>query len=607
MSAEPKAERRRREADDLTQAGFEASKSRDHVKASGLYARALKLDPAHDLALRQLISAATALTATSQIGSATTAWTAVLDIAPDLVGPRSSLAWLQATDGANDAALRHARIALALEPTSIDALCARVLALNHLRRFAEADSPSLEALALAPENVRVLKARAEFLAEAARFDECFEVFIKAIALAPDDVILLAAYAGVLERDGNLDAALSVFDRAQALSPASIVLMFSRASCLRDQGETDAAHALLRDLLRRDPNFTPAYRALVRMKKIDDPAEFRGQLSRLTTAKGVSELSNIEAGFALGDLLADTGEYDAAFKRYSTANKLCRDWQAARGRRFERKEFDNNLALVTERFGREFAELPASWGNATEQPIFVVGPTRSGTTLVEQICASHSQVVGLGELTDMVAAGAVIELQNRDRAHVTDWNQELFRAEADKIAEKLSVKSGGAVRYVDKNPSNILRLGLISAMFPRARIIWCRRDPRDVIVSNYMLHFTNNLWSTDLIDGAHAVRRIDQIGMAWKSHIRTPMLEVVYEDLVADLETHVRRIIDFLDLKWEPSCLAFHETRRRVATPSEWQVRQPIYTSSVGRWRHYERHLGPMLKALEAPLPAPTFT
>ena len=602
MSARSNPANSGRDADSLTKAGLEAHQARDFLKASDLYSRALKRDPTHDRALRLLIATARAFAANGQIGAAIAAWIGVVEVAPDLVEAQSSLARLHATDGANDTALRHARIALALEPNCVDALCSKVMGLSHLRRFDEADSASLIALDLAPEDVGVLKSRAEFLAEADRFAESFELFRKAAALAPNDVVLLAAYAGAFERDGDLDAALSILDRAQALAPGSLGLMFSRARCLRDQGQTDAAQSLLQDIIRRDPNFSPAYRFLVRMKRMDDPTEVRAQLSRLTTAKGISDRFRIDAGFALGDLLSDSGDYDGAFPRYRTANELSRAWQAARGQRFDRKELDLNLALVVQRFGREFGDVPASWGNATEQPIFVVGPTRSGTTLVEQICASHSRVEGLGELTEMVAAGGVIELQNRDRAHVAEWNGELFRAEADKIAAKLGAKSGGALRYVDKNPSNIMRLGLISAMFPRARIIWCRRDPRDVIVSNYMLNFSDNLWSTDLVDAAYAVRRIDQIGRVWESLIRIPMLEVVYEDLVADLEPQVRRIIDFLDLEWEPSCLAFHETQRRVATPSEWQVRQPIYTSSIGRWRRYERHLGPMLKALATPLP-----
>ena len=512
---------------------------------------------------------------------------------------------LHAIDGTNHLALRHARVALALEPMCVDALCAQTLAFSHLRRFEEAEESSILALNGAPLNVRVLQTRADLLFELGRTTECFAAYRRAIDLEPSNIVVSAAYAGALERNGDVEEAIEIIEQALGLAPTSMGLQYALARCLRDTGRTPRAEIVFRNLVRQDPKFAPAYRALVRMKKLEDTPEVRRLLAGLTTDTGVIERFNVEASFALGDLLADAREYGPAFKRYRQANDMQRAWRHARGRTFDRRDLDQKVALVNDRFGEEFSAVPQTWGNPSERPVFIVGLTRSGTTLVEQICASHSKVEGLGELPDMVAAAAAIERQNRDSARVQDWDSVKFREEADRIATKLTLKSGEALRFVDKNPSNLMRLGLISAMFPNARVIWCRRDPRDVIVSNYTLLFAENLWSTDLTDAAFAVRRIEQLGDAWRRHIKIPVLEVVYEQLVANLESQVRRIIDFLDLDWEPSCLDFQDTKRRVATPSEWQVRQPIYTSSVGRWRRYEHELGPMLRALETPLPPPT--
>ena len=134
------------------------------------------------------------------------------------------------------------------------------------------------------------------------------------------------------------------------------------------------------------------------------------------------------------------------------------------------------------------------------------------------------------------------------------------------------------------------------------MIWCHRDARDVVVSNYTLYFPRgNVWTTDLRNCAHAVRQTERLGTVWAGHSNLKILNVVYEELVAEPVAHVRRIIDFLGLDWEPDCLDFHRTSRRVSTYSNWQVRQPLYDSSVGRWRRYEKHLGPMFEALTEPL------
>jgi hypothetical protein len=146
----------------------------------------------------------------------------------------------------------------------------------------------------------------------------------------------------------------------------------------------------------------------------------------------------------------------------------------------------------------------------------------------------------------------------------------------------------------------MRLGLIGALFPNARVIWCRRDPRDVVVSNHTMYFgQGNLYSTSQSDCAYFVRQIDRVGECWLRESNMKILPIVYEDLAADIESHARKMIDFLGLAWEPACLEYYKTDRLVDTPSTWQVRQPVYTSSIGRWRRYEKHLGPMLEALAA--------
>jgi hypothetical protein len=217
--------------------------------------------------------------------------------------------------------------------------------------------------------------------------------------------------------------------------------------------------------------------------------------------------------------------------------------------------------------------------------------RSGTSLVEQIAASHSRVFGAGELTNIGEASA--ELGD------TPWTQAAVRRVADAHLERLRALGGGADRVIDKLPDNIFMLGVIATLYPGARIIFCRRDPRDIGLSCFFQKFSAGLltFSYDLADCGKRIRETERIAAHWHRVLPLRYLDIQYESLVADLAGESRRLIEFLGLAWEPACLDFHRTERTVRTASAWQVRQPLYSRSVGRWRHYERHLGLLLEEL----------
>ena len=172
--------------------------------------------------------------------------------------------------------------------------------------------------------------------------------------------------------------------------------------------------------------------------------------------------------------------------------------------------------------------------------------------------------------------------------------------ANEYIERLKSLGNGADRVIDKMPDTILHLGLVTLLFPSARIVFCRRDPRDVCLSCYFLPFNQLLpWAYDLVDCGFRALEIERLADHWRRVLPMRMLTIDYESLVADLEGESRRLIEFLGLDWEPACLEFYKTERPVRTSSGWQVRQPLYTSSVGRWRKYEKHLGPLLEVLAA--------
>jgi tetratricopeptide (TPR) repeat protein len=571
---------------------FTTGRVEDAVRLIG---KAVRLNPGH---MDAYLNLAEAQEAAGRRSEAIGACQKALALAPDFAEGHSRLAWLRANSGEDAVALGHARVALALEPTLVEALCAQGLALKQLRRPAEADAAYRRALELAPDDLRALSGHGVLLGEMDLVEEPVALFRRAVELRPNDVALLHYLAHHLELAGDIAGALEVIDKALKLAPNAPELRFSRGRCLRDIGDFAGAEATFLDVLKAHPKFAPALHALGRLKRLPDDADHRKQLSRLIADTSLPPRHRVQAGFALGDLLDRAGEYDAAFGRFAEANAIYRKSRSAAGESYNRQEIRASGDLFESRLASEFARDTDLWSNPTDLPVFVVGMPRSGTTLVEQICASHSQVAGLGESTIIRRLAEVIAAHNVGREHVGDWDASFSRAAADKHAAELARQAGGARRAVDKTPFNVLRLGLVGGLFPNARVIWCRRDPRDVVVSNHTMYFgTGNAFSTDLSDCAYATRHTDRIGAIWRDQGKLPVLEVVYEDLVADLDTHVRRIIDFLGLDWEPACLNFHQTERHVDTPSSWQVRQPIYSNSVGRWRRFEKHLGPMLETL----------
>jgi tetratricopeptide (TPR) repeat protein len=583
--------------DALALSGALAFARGDTNLAIRLIGKAIRVHPGH---LNAYLNLAEAYESSGRVPEAIETCQKAVVLAPDFPEGHSRLARLNAMAGAHALALSHARVALSLEPKLLEALGARGLALRHLKKFAEADQAYRTALDIAPDDVKILTGLGDLLNETDFIEEAERLFRRALDLKPNDHAILASLGQVVERSGDIAAAILLYDSSLEQKPDIPDIIFRRASCLRDNGDFEAAEAGYRNALRLQPQHSPSLLALARMKRLEDNSERRKSLTKLITDANQPPRHRIQAGFALGELLDRADEPDAAFQRYTEANANYKKLRAASGERFDRDELKSLVDVIDERLSLEFARDTDGWSTPTTLPVFVVGMPRSGTTLIEQICASHSQVVGAGELRGVQMAARRIGARNQAQKHIVDWDAPFARAEAEAHARELTRLAGDAVRVVDKTPLNLMRLGLIGAMFPKARVIWCRRDPRDVVISNHLMYFGyGNLYSTDQSDCAYAVRQINGLGEIWKRDSRLPILDVVYEDLVGDLDTHVRRIIDFLGLPWEPGCLDFQNTERHVGTPSSWQVRQPIYSNSVGRWRRYERHLGPMVATLAA--------
>ncbi len=254
------------------------------------------------------------------------------------------------------------------------------------------------------------------------------------------------------------------------------------------------------------------------------------------------------------------------------------------------------------FTPEFFAERTGFGDASEKPVFVVGLPRSGTTLIEQILASHPQITGLGELPDIERSlrKTVPEPFGDEYFfdHLQKLSPEASHEQAKKYLATISNRGGTKARAIDKMPHNFLVLGWIAMLFPKARVIHCKRDPMDVCVSCYAHHFSEaHAYSNDLGMLGKYHRSYEGLMHHWSRTLPISILDVHYEDVVANLEQTSRKMIAHLGLEWSESCLDFHKKKRIIQTPSQWQVRQPIYNSSVGRWRRYESHLQPLIESL----------
>jgi len=242
-----------------------------------------------------------------------------------------------------------------------------------------------------------------------------------------------------------------------------------------------------------------------------------------------------------------------------------------------------------------------FGDRSAQPVFIIGLPRSGTTLVERIAMSHSQVASVGEVDDIENLSHDFSDGDDFPKNVRNLTQDQSMDMARSYLRLLQEKSDRSLYVINKLPQNFFFAGLIHLLFPRAKIIHSVRDVRDSGLSCYFQNFEQpHPWSCDLAHLGHYINAYQDLIEHWRAVLPVPMLDVVYEDLVADLESHSRAIIDFLDLDWEPECLDFHTYKGAVKTASKWQVRKPVHNRSVGRWRDVEAQLAPMLDILKKP-------
>jgi tetratricopeptide (TPR) repeat protein len=365
-----------------------------------------------------------------------------------------------------------------------------------------------------------------------------------------------------------------------------------AELCTDRGEFAAAETLFKRALELAPELPAAWAGLARCRRMtDSDSSWLAVAQRLVAGK-LPLRQEIYMRFAIGKYFDDVKHYEQAFHSYYQANELTRKYGAV----FDRSQLTRQVDRILQEYGRAWLSRVGYHCASSARPIFIVGMPRSGTSLAEQILASHPAVFGAGELTFWGSAFAAYEaagLKSRSGAS-------MMPGIAADYLQRLMSLSAGARRVIDKMPANFLYAGLIHAAFPRARIIHMQRHPIDTCLSIYFQNFFNREpYTNDFANLAHYYGEYLRITDHWRAVLPSAtLLEIPYEALIADQEGWTRRMLEFVGLPWDSKCLDFHLTNRVVITTSKWQVRQKIHSASAGRWRNYEKFVGPLLRLIE---------
>jgi tetratricopeptide (TPR) repeat protein len=603
-------------------------------QAAACFRDALRARPAFALAYTNL---ANALRLMGDRAGALEHYRRAVQLDPGLAVARSNLGQWLLECGHPLEALEHCREAVRLQPHLAEAHSNLGNALRDLGRLAEAKVSYAEALRLNPGRAMVVNNIGQALQEEGRLDEAIAWYRRALAAEPASARFQTNLAGALHERDDLPGAEAAYHTALGLDPGyaeahaglgvlrheqgrygearacleealrlapELAVAHSSLGTLRvELNEPEAAQSAFRAALGHDPRCAAAWAQLATLLRDQLTDDERAALERLAADPDLPDRKRTGVLFGLAHVLDARGEYDRAAGLLSRANALQDAEWRARGPRYDpdgHARFVSRLiATCTPEF---FARLRGA-GLETRQPVFIVGLPRSGTTLVEQVLASHSQVFGAGELPLAHESFLGLPGADGDESRALEALGRLDAAAVHQVAQRhldrLGAISDRAARITDKMPDNYLYLALLAALFPKARFIHCRRDPRDVAVSCWMTHFRSIRWANDPEHIVARIREYRRLMEHWRAVLPVPVLEIDYEATVADLEGVARRLVDWCGLEWEPGCLAFHTNKRPVRTASVGQVRQPIYTRSVARWKHYEAALGPLFTALDS--------
>ena len=438
------------------------------------------------------------------------------------------------------------------------------------------------------------------LIDAGQLRDAVECFERAAKYDPRLAPARSRLGEQLSQLGQVPQAEALFRQSVVLEPDHVQGWVGLGRTLEDVGDAESALSCYRNVLARVPHHPFALgQRFALLRKSATEAELNRAQQVLHDDRSKDEARAL-VGYGLAKYHDRLGEYEAAATAGSIANASRRRASGALDRQALQARVDGLIAT----YDADFFFERRHFGLGTDQPVFIVGLPRSGTTLCEQILSSHPRLHGSGELPEL----ARLAVKALDEEDIPPWQAAskltVMRSRELGISYLRALRNGapkGLLRISDKSPLNFFQLGLAALLFPNARVIHCVRDARDNALSIWMENFNpDHRYATDFDDLAFFHNEHQRLMAHWRAVLPLKTLELRYEDTVNDIEAQARKLIAFLDAKWDARCLDFHRNARVVQTPSRWQVRQPIYNKSVERWRHYAPYLPQLLQAFVEP-------
>lgn len=524
------------------------------------------------------------------------AYRKAVEIQHDNSDARAGLADALNRCGRHQEAMLVAKSGLGVNPDHVHCRLALASALAMLGHDEEAANQFRTLLQKNPALVPAHARLAQLYLSQGRITAALEHQRAALRIDPDNPQLHCNLASGLQLAGRLHEAMGACSQALSLAPGLPEAIACQASILERQGNIHAAIEKLEPLLSGSGKAPGAALAFARLSpQLGREEEGIRLLEEQLASQMPPAATKDKMHKLLAKLYDGTGDYKRAIAHNNSAHAL-------RKTRFDTDAHDKLVDNIIASLNAAALDTVYGQGHPDKRPVFIVGMPRSGTSLAEQILASHPGVHGAGELADLPELAASLASATNSGSHfpfrLTVADSAQFQAHAQRYLELITQINPNAARITDKLPHNFIYLGVIQTLLPNARVIHIRRNPLDTCLSCYLQDFSSgHAYAYDLTHLGHYYRAYVRLMDHWRMTLRIPLLEIDYEQIVADLEGEARKLIEFCGLPWHGQCLRFHETQRTVSTPSYEQVRRPLYASSVGRWHHYEEWLAPLVEAL----------
>ena len=564
--------------------------------AERAYKKAIKSNPNYVEAYNNL---GTVLLDQGRLKEASNAFRKALKLLPDHPMILNNVGNVLQLQGENDKALSWFDKAISQDPDNADAYGNSGNALRALQRYEEAFAAYKRALEINPELADTHYNMGLILLELDELDDAIICFNQALKINPADKNIYMGLGNARSAQGNLDQAVAAYRKAIAIDPANTEFYRKLGKAFSDHGEVEEAVSVCRKALKINPGNAKAYLSLVQNKKFTEYDDDIRAMESLFAKQGNPDADSIRLAFSLGKAYEDLGDFDKSMEFVIKATRL------------KRNSYDYSIAESQELFDKykemfspDFFSNHRDSGDPDRTPVFIVGMPRSGTSLVEQILASHSDVYGAGELNDL---GKVFEsMRTSDKEKQCGIiPQELLELDAKAFANlgrgyiaRIRKHSTNAKFITDKMPHNFLRIGFIRTILPNARIIHCTRDPMDNCLSIFKTHLlSGHGYANTMSELGQYYRMYLEFMDYWRATLPGFIYDQSYEDLVGSQEEQVSKLLQHCGLDWEDACLDFHKTRRKIKTASNAQVRRPIYNDSVQLWTRYEKQLEPLKAAI----------